>query len=398
MPQQIDVKINDMYDENDLLVKYASIKIGSGKYIPFLPSINPYRIKTQTLNNLNEIPIENYIQITLDQLRDMDSDQKKQSAFITEKLYVNTGHPTFFIAKILIKPTQKLVDKDIEYIVDLLKNSSNDLMIPPLIYNYYTTEPSEKFPNGQDRPSDPIDTETYLTFLKTFIAISKQRKIENFGLMFPSNFDYTSTDKLLAAYKDCETKLAFIDSRGNKTSQLEPQINKLTSVSSKLYTLAEKNDEKFALYSFDSVPYTARREIAPAHNVLEYLYGFSSFGPRHTVRISFPTKTPTSPPNPPRLYEESEYGYVGYKSIAYKAQVKKVEAWVDKNFKDTKAQDKVGAFKKDYEISSIESSINEIYSNIDNTKFWDKILNRPNLESELKQIQGINKKRVNRFP
>jgi len=152
-----------------------------------------------------------YIQITLDHLRDMASDQKIQSAFITKKFYVNMGHPNFFIIKLLIKPTQKLVDKDIEYIVDLLKTPSNDLMIPPLIYNYYTTEPSKKFPNGQARSSDPIDTKTYLTFLKTFIAISKQRKIENFGLMFPSNFDYTSTDKLLTAYKDCKIKLAFID-------------------------------------------------------------------------------------------------------------------------------------------------------------------------------------------
>ena len=301
MPQQVDVKIDNKYDENDLLVKFVSIRIGSGKYIPFLPSTNPYRIRNPTLNNLNEIPIENYIPITLDHLRDMDSDQKKQSAFITEKLYVNTGHPTFFIAKLLLKPKQEIGHKDVEYIVDLLKNSSNDLMIPPLVYYYHTTSASERFPRGTNKPIDPIDTESYLAFLKSFIAVSKQRKIENFGLMFPSNFDYTATDKLLAVYKDCETKVAFIDGRGNKISQLEPQINKITSSGSKLYTLAEKNNEKFALYSFDSVPYSARKEIAPAQNVLEYLYGFSSFGPRHTVRINFPNKKPAPPPNLPSL-------------------------------------------------------------------------------------------------
>lgn len=391
MPQKVDVKVDDVYNENDIVTKYISLRIGSGKYIPLLPAVNPYKIKSATLSSLQDVPIENYIPITLEQLRLMDSSQEKQRAFINEKLCVDSGHTSFFVARLLVKGDQKIEHKDIEYIVDLLNFPSNDLMVVPTIYHYYTTKPTEKFPYKVNKPTDPLNAEDYLAFVKSFISVAKERGVEHLGLMFQSNLDYNSTDKLLSLYKDSETKIAFVDGRGNKISELWPQINRLTSKGDgKAYTLREKNGEKFALYSFDAAPYTARREVAPAHNVLGYLYGFSSFGPRHTIRMKFNGKTQKKP-NPPRLYNEDEIGYVGYISDTYKNEVKRFDTWFGKTFKDAKSKDPLVSYKKDYEITNLASSISELYSNMDEQKFWDAIFKKPNLEGDIKQIKNMNK-------
>ena len=96
-------------------------------------------------------------------------------------------------------------------------------------------------------------------------------------------------------------------------------------------------------------------------------------------------------PNPPRLYNEDEIGYVGYISDTYKNEVKRFDTWFGKTFKDAKSKDPLVSYKKDYEITNLASSISELYSNMDEQKFWDAIFKKPNLEGDIKQIKNMNK-------
>jgi len=392
MPQRIKIKINDIHKKDDLYTKYASIKVGSRNYIPLFPTINPHRVRYNTLRNLTSpIPIENYIIITLDKLRAMDSDQAKQRAFIAEKLDNIVGSTTMFITKLLIKEGQKISDKDVDYLVDLLNFPSNDIMIPPLVYHYITTNPSNLFPNGRDMPTKGIVFDSYLPFLKLFLSKATQRKIESFAFTLPNNSSYADLEKLLGAYKDYETQIAVIDSKGSKMSQLSPQISRLTSRDEKLYTLPEKNNEGFVLYSFDSVPYTAhQRDMAPAENILQYFSGFSWFGPRHTINMKGPIIP--KPPLPPRLYKSDNYSYIKHTSDVYAAAKKDFDAWYDSNYNGIKAKDKLVSYKKDYEIVGLAKSVDNLYNNITNDKFFQGIATQPHLSDAIKRIRSMNKK------
>lgn len=390
MPQDIEIKIENVYNQNDLYTKLANIKIGSGNFIPLYPAANPKGVRSNTLKLIKvPIPLENYVKITLDKLREMDSDKQKQSDFITEKFVMHPGSICFFVTKLLVKESQKITDKDIDYLVDLLNFHSNDIMVPPLVYHYYNTKPSPRFKSGLDQPTIGIDTGSYLSFLKTFLEKSKQRNINSFALTLPNNFPHDKLDDLLNVYKDYDTKIVLIDAKGGKAAMMEPNISKITSSKEKGYTLPQKNGEKFVLYSFDCLPFTAhRQELAPGENVLQYLSAFNSFGPRHTVHIV----SNDGPEHPPRLYKEEELSYVRHDSKSYAGEKNDLSAWVTKNY--GKVSD-IFAFKRDYEVARLSSTVDKMYKNIQNTSFWQGILKKPSLSDVLKRIQSTNKKYPN---
>jgi hypothetical protein len=387
MPQNFEIKIEDIHDEKDLYARKASIKIGSRGYVPLYPAANPKSTKSSILKS--PLFVENYITIPLEKLRLMDSNKAAQTAFIVEKFVSVPETPTFFIPKLLIKKDQRVTEKDIDYLVDLLNFHSNDIMVPPLIYYYHVVTPSKKFKQGINKPEVGIDNEAYLDFLKVFLSKAKQRGVESFAFVLPNNFAHDKLDILLAAYKDYDTKIAVIDAKGGKVSNLEPQLSKILSKSGKNYSLPEKHGEKFVLYSFDAIPYTAhKKEIAPAENILQYFSSFSSFGPRHTVNIV--VNTPST--NPPRLYNDAELGYIRYNSALYKKEEKEFDKWIATEFPTATAKDKFSTYKRSYEISCLGNTVDSLYTNMKTTKFWDDILKIPNLANSLKQIQHLNKK------
>ncbi|MEM3245597.1 MAG: hypothetical protein QXN16_02410 [Candidatus Micrarchaeaceae archaeon] len=391
MPQKIKIRVVGTFKKEDIYTKQASIKIGSREYIPLFPAINPRRVRYNTIRNMRQpIPIENYIVLKLEALRAMDSDQDKQKAFIAEKLENTSAAITLFITKLLVKPTQKILDKDVDYLVDLLNFPSNDIMVPPLIYDYVTTQSSTIFPNGKDIPTKGADPDSYITFLKLFLQKAAQRNIESFAMMIPNNFSHTDIEKLLSTYKDYDTQIAVIDAKGSKISQLSPQISKLISFDPNLYTLPQKNKDAFALYAFDSVPYTAhQRDLAPAENVLQYFSGFSWFGPRHTVNIRFNTPLP---PHPPRLYNSDEYAYIKHTSKTYAQEKKSFDDWFKAVYATAPTpKDKLNSYKKDYEIVGLARSVDALYGNISNDKFFSTILSKPHLSDVVKRIKSMNK-------
>ncbi len=388
MPQKIDIKIENFYKKNDLYTKYASIKIGSRGYVPLFPAINPRRVHYNTLKSLTQpIPIENYIEIPIEKLREMDSDQEKQKAFITEKLDNISGSTTLFITKLLVK-NHKIEDKDVDYLVDLLNFPSNDIMVTPLVYHYATTTPSEHFPKGKNVPTKGISFDSYLPFVKTFLEKAEKRHIESFSLTLPNNLSHTDLEKLLTAYKDYDTKIAVIDAKGSKITQLAPQISKLISSDEKLYTLPQKNKENFVLYSFDCIPYTAHlREVAPAENIVQYWSGFSWFGPRHTIFGGGESKVIP----PPRLYGSDRYGYVKHDSKEYANEKKEFDEWFEKTYNGVNSKNKLEYYKKDYEIKALAASVDDFYKNIEDEKFWDNVIKKPHITDVIKRIQNMNK-------
>ena len=123
---KIAIDIKEIYNQDDLFSKVAELKIGSSGAFKVLPAAAS-KVRPITVQNIKDkLIVENYITITLTELRDMDSDHEKQESFIKNKVRVSTNYP-FIALKLLIKKGEKVETNDVEYLVDLLKSPLNTL-------------------------------------------------------------------------------------------------------------------------------------------------------------------------------------------------------------------------------------------------------------------------------
>ena len=391
---KITINIKNVYNQDDLFSKIAELKIGSSETFKLLPAA-PSKIKSNTIRSINDkLIVENYITLTLAELRSMDSDSEKQGNFIKNKVKVLANYP-FIILKLLVKKDDIIKTNDVEYLVDLLKSPLNTFIVTPLIYYYWESK------KGTNVVGKPIPLDTYLLIIDTFLKRMKDGyNIDECAIAVPSNASRSSIGMLLQKYKDIKTQIAVIDLNGKTAINIYPLINALTVVATlnkKDYTLPEKNGEDYILYAFDSVPYNfSSRGEMPAKDILQYAMGFGSFGPRHTIKFSVEQQLVDSgkretykPKDNPKLYEPNSYTYFNDKSTKYNSEIKKLEDWEITTF--GKGHYKRSSYAKDYNFIKLTDSANEIFSGVKESTLNNVLNEKKNILNYLRIIKSYNK-------
>lgn len=381
---KIGIDIKEIYNEDDLFSKVAEMKIGSSETFNVLPAAGS-KIRPNTIEKIKDkLIVENYITITLTELRDMDSDHKKQEKFIKNKVKVASNYP-FIALKLLIKKGEKIEANDVEYMVDLLKSPLNIFVAPPLIYYYWSGKKSRVVVGEQI----PIDT--YLEVIDTFLKrLREGHKIDECALTVPANVARSSVKVLLDKYKDMKTQIALIDLNGKTAINIYPIINALTVGATgkvKEYTLPEKNGEDYMLYAFDGVPYNfSSKGIMPAKDILQYAMGFSSYGPRHTIKFNIEGPPP---PDNPKVYEPKKYTYLNNKHTEYTAEIKKLDEWINTNFGE--GEYKRSSYVKDYNFTKQVGTANEILKSVKEKELGHVLEKKLDIQEYLEIIKRYNK-------
>ncbi|MGC9124241.1 MAG: hypothetical protein ACP5IB_09305 [Thermoplasmata archaeon] len=382
---KVEIKLEHEYTENNNFIRIVDMKVGSGKYLRVYPSASnthyPGEISSEISSSLTLM--EGYIILTRDELREMDGDREKQMKFIKRKILRKYTTNLIIIPKILLKEGELLDEKDIRYLIDLLSFNDNILIVPPLLYLY---EISNK---GRITLKKPIDQEEYIKFISEFLKICNEYGIKQVAFTLPFNIPYSLIPQFLNIYKDISTPIIIIDANGNTLMDNYIQLRPLLGYTKeKMYSIREKEDEKFFLYLFDGKPYTRTADFASAINVLEYDLGFSSFGRRHTIKIKPNLGINTTT----RLYYMKEISY-GKSNIPEVTDY--LKNWlIERNISfSQEPENNIRKYKEAFEAIELKNTIEEVIYNGAKENSLDNYLNEKKyIQNDIKRIRkNVNK-------
>lgn len=351
------MKIESEDTSNNNFFRYARLQIGSGPYFPSLPALgSKIIIHNEMIHEASENRlVECYLKITKEKLDEMDSDRESQREFIENNFANAYGGNFFIIPKILLREGDTFTDHEMQYLVNLLSFPGNFIPVAPLFYIYDLTD------KGHVSIKKAIDEKNYFQLIGRLLDKLKSDSSNTVGLMVQSNISASKIPELLKLYKDFSTPISFLDGSGRSCIDDYLQIRTLTKEPN-TYNLREKHGENFMLYSFDSKPYRGKGDITPAINILQYNAGFSSFGPRHTVRNR---PIPPPPPNQerlpyiPRIFYKEHFAYSKHEVQSSKDSFL---SWLRSN--QIEVEDRyesyVKRYHKDYEYENLLNSTKEL--------------------------------------
>jgi len=388
----IEVKIETVDNSNFHFFRFASIKIGSGPYIPVFPTINSkVRLHEEKIHDVPEDKlVECHIKVTKQKLNEMDSDGEKQTKFIERNFARVYGQNLLIIPKVLLRDGQTLTTTEIQYLVDLLKFPGNIMHVAPLFYYYDITE------KGKFSIKDPVKSDLFFQLTENFLRELNNDTINTVGLMLPVGASNNDVRNLLNLYKDFSTPISIVDFSGRSTiyayMMLQPLLRDRES-----HSLTQKHDEKYILYSFDSKPYYGRGDFPAAINILRYDMGFSSFGPRHTNRYNAKNR-----PQPPPGQEEVSIpkifykGHYSYSDPDLESPRSNFLGWLQSNQipvpNDNQAYaNLVKKYHKDYEYENFINSVSKMKEAASENKLDSLLGNINELNKVMKKIKKNNR-------
>ena len=287
----------------------VNFRVGSDAWKPLLPTWNNRIPAIRSQKECSPSLTELYSPITLEELREVDSDDVAQASLIRRLLTPQAGIDGLAVMKVLVTEGDRVTDTDLRYLVDLLPPPGCPLTAVPLVYHYHMT------PTGRARADRPVDLDRYFDVCKRFLEFSASKPANhNLALTVPSNVPHSRIPDLLRLYKDIKTPIAIIDAFGSTTRDRYPQLRALTGDGiafgkGKFSNLKEKHGENFAVYSFDSKPSSGRADVVAAQNLLQLDAGYSSFGPLRSPRTMIKRSPTTPPPKPPRILAHDKLCY-----------------------------------------------------------------------------------------
>jgi hypothetical protein len=332
---------------SDHLFRTVDYRIGSGPSGRLLPSWDN-AISLPSKRPSWWMPLtEVYAHITLDELRQIDDDATAQSEFIKRSLTAAPGTNGLPILKLLLGPDDHVSDKDIEYLSHLLPPPTSAIGVTPLLYTYHIT------PTGVVRPDLACDQDRYLAFVKRFVQTMASGGVDELAIAVPPSVSHTGVGTLLETYKDVDTPLVVVDSNGQTNRERYPQLKALIGKGQKgTHNLTEKHDGSWALYGFDTKPFSGRDDVVPAVNLLQLDNGLSSFGRRRTVRMMIKRKRGAKPPpaRPPRILYPKELSYA---RATVPDALSALKAWYTTEHGTTGSDSVVLAARRAYELDGM---------------------------------------------
>jgi len=187
--------------------------------------------------------------------------------------------------------------KETEYLCDLINNSRNDFIVPPLM----------PYLNGDQ----------YIDFLGEFLDVVPSFDSKQVGGLVSSLVTREDQSNIIDFYKKNKLNIILFDLYGSSPDRYYPSINMLM----RNFKSERFEDEDKTLLS-TNVRFGRPRKttpIAPAKDLLSPYAGFDSFGRAHVMKIGG-----NLPPNPepslPRVFERNDYGY--YLQIAHPSEIR----------------------------------------------------------------------------
>jgi hypothetical protein len=310
------IKLDKEHREKNDYHRSVSFGIGSGGWSPLLPAWrNDMTLPASPPRGWEPVS-EVYVKLTLDRLREIDGDKDLQSTFIRDQLKPEDGTLGLPILRLCLRKGQKLTDADIQYLCCLFPPPPYVTATAPFLFHYEEkqNELGKSVPNLRESALEPVDPDDYTKFVERFIARAGPSFSRELALCVPPNFTPSDIPRLLKAYRDYGAPLAIVDAFGSSTYDLYPVIRGLKGVGAKgkSYSLQELFGDHHAFYAFDSKPYVGLKGDVAASHLLQLDGGYSSFGPRHTVRTMIKKPPPgvrAPPPKPPRVMVPNAIAY-----------------------------------------------------------------------------------------
>lgn len=221
----------------------------------------------QTLKNTADGKVLNecYIDLSLNKLRELDSDRSAQDQYILSRSkFLNNNLINVLMVKLRVEGNQTLVDADYEYLNSLLSWSRNDIYVMPLL------EFEDK------KRTDRV--EMYDSFVKRMLEEKKSWISDdvNIGMSIPQIYPRRNIADLFKLYSDeAPTFIAvdFNNSRMDKPSDITGTLLKHFN------TLKE---EKFFMYGVNVKPYKRGAENTSAWDIYMVHGAFNAIGPTHS--------------------------------------------------------------------------------------------------------------------
>ncbi len=387
----MDVKLDNEYTENDNYYRLTKFRIGTGQFHRPLPGLDNFgRIHSNIRRQFDYHPfIESYVHITLEELLSIDSVRENQRMFVDRNMVSRENGNLFTFFKILLRSDESISVKHIEYINSLLSAPENSLVITPLLYRYHLSE------KGRISIDSPVEKDTYFDFTRNFLEIIAGERDE-VGIMLPFNITMTQIPELLGLYKDFKTPFSAIDEAGKTNSDMYLQLRSLIGFGdSGSYNLIQKHGEEFMLYSFDAKPYRGRKVSVPATNILQFDNGFSSYGPRHSVKMKI-TRDSQNQNGPaqtilPRIYHHPMYSYVRPEKEDIRNDF---ISWINANNIDNSLpfENLVRNYRKDFDFVKQMDSALELNMLVEANELDRKLTNNSSIVDEVKKIKRNNRK------
>ena len=319
------VSINDEYAflrVPEIEAEGATINVMSRAASKKLPSTF---LKDVYLPNVGNSIYEIYMRLDLNTLRSIDNDSEAQEAFINARFPPNIAAESVFKGKLMpiiflmidIRAGDKLEERDIEYVNDILTWVSNKIYVVPIL----------KFEDDINRDDR---TKFYFDFVKKLLDEKKSisDKIRA-AISIPSFCKGSKVSEVFDLYKK-ENKapaLAVIDFERNRITS-----SKIVGVvSNVIRQYSQAKEEKFAIYGFNIKPFKRGMEAPLAEDMGCFLSGLSSIG--NTYRLNNQSKIFVPPPKDftdlPKIFSSGEYKYLKLKDESIK---KEFNDWCNEHY------------------------------------------------------------------
>lgn len=223
----------------------------------------------------NHIPVlgdyinESYLNIDLQTLRAIDSDDERRARFIADNTkFLDKNLLNVFFVKLSVKDGERIEDSDIEYLTLMLTWQMNDIYVMPII----------EFEGEMDRPSRVA---AYGDFVRRMLE-AKGRLVKgklNVGASVPAYYSRKQLPALFELYgkEDFAPTFVTLDFANARIS--DPKRLGIVQATMAYFDNAE--EERYFLYGLGVKPYKRGEDRPAAEDMFLAESGFNAFGGPH---------------------------------------------------------------------------------------------------------------------
>jgi len=295
MVQKYEIKdpIPDEDPSGNSIIKNVTLRSGSNKSLSHFSKCIERTTDVKTWGRLENKDLLNecYIDLTLDKLRELDSDRKAQESYIySRSKFLDKNMINVLMIKLRIDGNDLLNSQDYEYINALLSWSRNDLYIMPVL----------EFGSGIDHSKR---LECYNNFVIEMLS-QKSSWINddiNIGMSIPSFYPRRPLADLFEIYGDEKPTFVAIDFNNSRMDKPDGVVATV------LKHFREYNEENTFMYGVNLKPYKKGPGTSSAWDIYAVNASFNAIGPAHSK--ARPVVLPGDWGSMGRIFDSDEINY-----------------------------------------------------------------------------------------
>ena len=278
-------------ETSDSILKNVTLRVGSKQ----LDHISKCIERTTDLKTLSNVPDGNvlnecYVDLTLDKLRELDSDTYAQDQYILSRSkFLDKGLINVVVIKLMLNEGETLETGDYEYLNNLLAWRRNDIYLMPLL-EYGKSVPRQQRIDG------------YLSFVDQMIQDRTSWIGDNtpIGMSIPDYIPRPIVEVLFNKYGDCGATFVGLDFNNNRMDKPSDKTGIVVR------HFRQCKEEKTFLYGINVKPYKKGADIA-AWDIYMSHGSFNAIGPTHTK--AHPVSVADSWESMGRIFDKDEVAY-----------------------------------------------------------------------------------------